>query len=374
MNLYLSKIRLDGGTQPREKLNAERIGQYADAYRGGKPMPPVSVAYDGADYWLWDGFHRCAAAVQAGLKTIEAEVTQGTQEGAAWLSYGANAGHDSAGLYRSNADKRRAVMAALRHPKGAKLSDRAIAKHVGVGHSVVSELRRLSAVDSQATERTGLDGRTIDTANIGRRGEAAGPTANAGDLPVGRRSPLLSQRVRVGNLIEAVEIQSTAARADALEALEAPPFSLRGAGQGAKLAEPRPPFTPADCDPPADSSLVFLGDLGRDEVLYIVPHVDARYVFCTWHETDCGDGLSFVGDMRGIMRHVAASMAADRLNHWRGPIDRIVIEHAGATDDGNPWIDHPWSRNEMLLPTEADARAFAERRFGPHRAGGAAGA
>ena len=106
---------------------------------------------------------------RAGLKDIEANVTQGTLEEAKWLSVSANKRH---GLPRSNHDKVRAVRTALQHPKGAKSSDSAIAKHVGVSQPFVGKVRSELAVTYngyKSTARTGRDGRTIDTAKIGKR-------------------------------------------------------------------------------------------------------------------------------------------------------------------------------------------------------------
>lgn len=59
---------------------------------------------------------------------------QGTQQDAQWYSYSAN---KTNGLRRTNADKQRAVQAALLHPGGAGKSDTAIAKHVGVDQKTV---------------------------------------------------------------------------------------------------------------------------------------------------------------------------------------------------------------------------------------------
>jgi hypothetical protein len=168
MKLALPKIRLNGGTQPREKLDHTTVIQYKQDMRAGVQYDPIEVVYDGTDYWCWDGFHRCAAASLAGLLEIEAHVTQGSLEDALWLSASANKRH---GVPRSNADKGRAVRTALNHPQGAGLSDHKIAEHVGVSQPFVGKIRRKMAATNNgyhSATRTGRDGRTIKTANIGR--------------------------------------------------------------------------------------------------------------------------------------------------------------------------------------------------------------
>jgi ParB-like chromosome segregation protein Spo0J len=106
MQLQLTQIKTDGGTQSRAGLDQFVIDDYAQLMKEGAAFPLVVVFYDGTYYWLADGFHRTSAAEQAGLETIEAEVKQGTRRDAVLYSVGANATH---GLRRSNADKRRAV-------------------------------------------------------------------------------------------------------------------------------------------------------------------------------------------------------------------------------------------------------------------------
>ena len=168
MRLSLNQIRLDGGTQPRTALNVECIARYERDMREGVQFDPIEVVYDGAEYWCWDGFHRCNAARRAGLQDIEANITQGTLDDAQWLSVGANKRH---GLPRSNADKMQAVCVALRHPMGAELSDGAIAEHVGVSQPFVGKVRRSIAATHNgfvSPARTGRDGRTINTAKIGK--------------------------------------------------------------------------------------------------------------------------------------------------------------------------------------------------------------
>jgi len=237
-SIELNRVRLDGGTQPRGCLDDQFVAALVDTIGEGNKLPPVEVVYDGADYWCWDGFHRCSAYQKAGVEQIECNVTPGTLSEAQWLSYGANRTN---GLYRSNADKRRAVEAALRHEKSAKMTDSEIARHVGVSdktvaaHRPVSEIPKLrtgkdgkrypatkarrvnvepvvveteedevevsvlddappvpfpnSTAEIPQSERTGRDGRTINTANIGKaprqpKGESVAVDAEEDEVEV----------------------------------------------------------------------------------------------------------------------------------------------------------------------------------------------
>jgi hypothetical protein len=169
VKLDLKKIRLDGGTQPRAELLIEVVEDYAEQMRNGDTFPPITVFFDGRDYWLADGFHRVTASQKARpAEPIEAEVIQGTRSDAQWYSYGVNKAH---GLRRSNPDKARAVRAALLHPKGSTASDRQIAEHVGVHFDTVTKYRRQledGGTIGKSDSRTGRDGRTINTAHIGK--------------------------------------------------------------------------------------------------------------------------------------------------------------------------------------------------------------
>lgn len=166
--LALDAIRLDGGTQPRAEMKASTIDDYAEAFGEGAEFPPVVVFHDGTDRWCGDGFQRIAAARKAGLSEIEAEVRQGTRRDAVLYSVGANADH---GDRRTNADKRRAVETLLRDEEWGGWSDREIAKRCKVSHNFVGTVRsELTVIGLQSTHRTGGDGRTINTANIGTSG------------------------------------------------------------------------------------------------------------------------------------------------------------------------------------------------------------
>lgn len=142
----------------RESLCQKTVDEYAANYADGGEMDPITVYHDGNNYWLSDGFHRVFGAEKAKCKTIAANVLRGTREDARWAACAAN----KHGLHRSNQDKHKAVMAALVHPQGKGMSDRAIAQHVGVSNVFVSKIRGevLTVNTSDAPEtRTGRDGK-----------------------------------------------------------------------------------------------------------------------------------------------------------------------------------------------------------------------
>jgi hypothetical protein len=166
MMLPLKLIRRDGGTQPRVAMDLETVERYARDLREGVAFAPVEVVYDGTNYWCWDGFHRCAAAANAGRSEIDVEVKQGTLADAQWLSLSANKQH---GLARSNEDKRNAVIRALEHDHCQGLSDLQIALHIGVSQPFVGRVRKSLATynGSKSKVRTCRDGRVMDTSKIG---------------------------------------------------------------------------------------------------------------------------------------------------------------------------------------------------------------
>ncbi len=171
MQLRIDQIRMDGGTQPRTRLSSATIDEYAQAMMDGMIFPPVEVYHDGIEYWLADGFHRVQAALKADMTVIEAAITQGTVADAQWHSFSANKAH---GLQRTNEDKEQAVRAALRHTKAAGLSDREIARHLGVHGTTVGKYRAEMVSSAEIQQ---IDTRTVSrgdssykqaTANIGK--------------------------------------------------------------------------------------------------------------------------------------------------------------------------------------------------------------
>jgi hypothetical protein len=154
------------------------IEEYTTALFCGDTFPPIVVFYDGADYWLADGFHRLEAHRRHGLEEIDADIRQGTRRDAVLYACGANASH---GLRRTNADKRRAVETLLNDQEWSQWSDREIARRCGVGNRFVSDMRQEHTVFGTQYEKrifihpkTGQP-TTMQTANIGRASQDEPP-------------------------------------------------------------------------------------------------------------------------------------------------------------------------------------------------------
>lgn len=137
MIIELSKIRIDGNTQPRIAINNETIVAYSEVLDDGGKLPPVKLFFDGADYWLADGFHRYHAHKKSGHTGIEGDVTQGTRRDAFVYSLGANHDH---GLPRTLDDKRKSVTAAL--AEFETKSSREIAEICKVSHTFVQRVQK----------------------------------------------------------------------------------------------------------------------------------------------------------------------------------------------------------------------------------------
>jgi hypothetical protein len=169
LQLEIEQIRTDGNTQHRCVIDGSLVRQYAELLARGTQLPPVSVWYDGADYWLSDGFHRLAAAQQLNWRTIGASIRNGSLNDAQWDSYRANSDH---GLRRTRRELEAVVMRAIKHPRAAQLSNVEIAKHLNMPEATLRRWRkRLSSSsdeDSTRVVRRGTSTYAIDTARIGR--------------------------------------------------------------------------------------------------------------------------------------------------------------------------------------------------------------
>jgi len=143
-------LRRDGGTQPREKLDREHIEDLIRDWKKGDRFEPALVYYDGQSYWLTDGYHRDAALEELGESKILIEIRSGTVEDAQWHSYSVN---QHKALKRSNADKQRAIIGALKHLYGVSRSNVQIAEHCGVDEGTVRAWRK-KLEDNEEIERS----------------------------------------------------------------------------------------------------------------------------------------------------------------------------------------------------------------------------
>jgi len=177
--LPLDQIRIDGGTQQRQ-LDESAVADYIQLLKDGSEAPPINVVFDGKDYWPWDGFHRYHAASKAGIKTIAAIVTKGTQRDAVWLSFSANKDH---GVRRQKGVIKDIILKILADPDWKKVSQHDIARHVGTSHGYVRDciasMRiRIDAPPAAKKNRPtqkqvhrGGKSYTMETANIGQPAE-----------------------------------------------------------------------------------------------------------------------------------------------------------------------------------------------------------
>jgi hypothetical protein len=138
--LALDDISLDDRLQSRD-LKPAVVKDYLAILRRGEELPAVRVVRGvNDDYYLVDGYHTVAATRERlGLEDIAVETIDGTFDDALWLSWGANRNH---GLRRAQKDIRRAIQAAVKHPRWKLQSDRTIAQHIGCDHKTIGAMRR----------------------------------------------------------------------------------------------------------------------------------------------------------------------------------------------------------------------------------------
>jgi len=171
--IEISAIRIDGGTQARLKLNQDVVKEYAECMKDGDKFPPVTVFYDGSEYWLANGFHRYFAAKSNGELEIECEVKQGTLDDAVLYAFSADGRQ---GLSRSAEDNRNIIIRMIQHPVWGKWSNAEIAKHVGVSKMTVGRVKASLEKDKPAPTKKKYKDKhgnesTIETKNIGKTKE-----------------------------------------------------------------------------------------------------------------------------------------------------------------------------------------------------------
>ena len=220
--LGMDAIRIDGGTQSREKIDEAVVGDYADLIAYGVQFPAVRVYFDGVSHYLADGFHRYHAHRKAGKYVIEADVEKGTLRDAILYSLGANHEH---GLRRTNADKRKAVQAMLNDFEWQEWSNGEIARRCHVSERLVANVRGSDAPEVRKFKMA--DG-TIAEKRVPKRAEKLDPitevsVADSGSDHDEMVAELVAENERVNDRLAVAAMEGTAEEkamaADTIESL-----------------------------------------------------------------------------------------------------------------------------------------------------------
>lgn len=242
--LPIQAITRDERCQPRGCFTRDAIDRYAEEMAKGAIFPPVIVFHDGQTHWLADGFHRVAAAEQAGLDVVNCEIREGTFRDAMLYSVGTNATH---GLQRTNYDKHRAVETLTEDPEWSQWSNREIARRCAVSHTFVqnfkntlatlaSERSEREAASVKYTDRWGNES-TMSTENIGRSSRPSDPAEVRVELAY---PPKINELARIGKAVQ----PKTATRVQQSQPITIDPGPDIDDGE---TWETLPPATPAKC-------------------------------------------------------------------------------------------------------------------------------
>ena len=138
--IFLNEIDIENSPKVRAELNEATAAEYGQIIKQDKKALPPPVVFQekgGKYFFLADGLHRVTGAKIIGDKTMVCEVREGGFEEALTHALTCNVKH---GLRRTQADKKRAVEAAL--AQWPKLSDTELSKRAQVDHKTVAAYRK----------------------------------------------------------------------------------------------------------------------------------------------------------------------------------------------------------------------------------------
>jgi ParB-like chromosome segregation protein Spo0J len=157
----LDDLVLDPNLNLRDRLDDFTVERYADSW---ERLPPITVFEVEGRLLLADGFHRHAAAIMLGKRTIPAEVREGTVSDALDFVASVNLFH---GLPLTRAERRRAVEVKLKLHHD--WSDRRMAEELAVSRELVAKIRRQLIEAQQIPNlpgRVGSDGKLYTSAGL----------------------------------------------------------------------------------------------------------------------------------------------------------------------------------------------------------------
>jgi hypothetical protein len=173
-------------------------------------------------YYLVDGFHRVAAAKQAGITELPFIEKSGTYREALLFSLGVNSIH---GLRRSNEDKRKAVFTLLNDEEWSQWSNRVIAKQCQVSASLVDKLRNeffnkcnLTANKSSGNQENNKCNLTANKSSGNQENNNSNLTANKSSGNQENDESNLTGNIASGNQESNAEVTRTYVTKDGVEA------------------------------------------------------------------------------------------------------------------------------------------------------------
>lgn len=207
-------VRLRPASQMRVGLSEEAIDAYAGAI---DHMPPVKLVYDrqAKTHWLVDGCHTIAAARRNGLDEIPAQITEGSYLDAFQAACRAN---DTHGVRVTNADKRRRVEEALKHPEMVKWSSRRLAEVCGVVPDTICRLRPEPELsESDSSKRVGRDGKSRSAPKVKPKEEKSATGPNEHRQPLSGRVGVFHEGVTLDPGLAGSELEQEEDEPDDLD-------------------------------------------------------------------------------------------------------------------------------------------------------------
>jgi ParB-like nuclease domain len=157
----LDDLVLDQNLNLRDRLDDFTVERYADSW---ERLPPITVYNIDERLVIADGFHRHAAAVMLGKRTIRAEIIDGTFTDALDFVSSVNLFH---GLPLTRSERRRAVEVKLKLHHD--WSDRRMAEELAVSRELVAKIRRQLIEANKIPNlpgRVGADGKLYTSAGL----------------------------------------------------------------------------------------------------------------------------------------------------------------------------------------------------------------
>lgn len=237
--------------QSRAEVDPATVDEYARMMADGIGLDPAEAVSEGGHIYVYDGNHRGLAAKQSG-QLLFVRTRPGTRLEAEFLAL--TAANKKHGLKLTQRDKRHIIRLALQHPGLKDKSDREIARLILVDHKTVGSVREdmeLTGEIPQSDARTGADGRTINTANIGGqpRPESSTPQADK-ELTLIEEASLAKDESEWLEANDAQEAEDDQTETDGPEETEETNPAVYPEPAAPRAAPPPPPSRPAPAAAP----------------------------------------------------------------------------------------------------------------------------